>query len=249
MIQSDLVLAALIFVLGVIFGSFGNVLIYRLPKNESIGGRSRCPHDGQPLATWDLVPIISYLILRGRCRRCSEKISLQYPLVELASGGLFLIAWSLTDAVSATIFLAFSLWLLLLMGVIDAQTQTIPDVLNFPFVLFAMAYGFFSGTLEPLAPLLTCTFFGLQWAVSRGKWVGSGDIILAAGVGALAGTVPRAFFLLTVTYVIGAVIALILLATGRKTHKDALAFVPFLAIGTLCTLLFADDVFNVVFGL
>lgn len=245
-------MTALFLLLGLVFGSFGSVLITRVPGGENIGGRSRCPDCKKTLRPAELIPVISYLFLRGRCRRCRSPIGLLYPSLELASGGLFVLAWQMHAAVISSLLLGFALWLLLLIVIIDARTQTISDFLNIPFLILALAYG---ASIPPMpldGAILGVAFFGVQWAISRGRWIGSGDIILAGGIGALLGDWTQMAACLFLTYIIGGMTAGILLLTKRIRRGDHIAFGPFLAAGTLAALLLRariDTFFFVYFGI
>jgi len=240
-------LAIFFFVLGLVLGSFGNVLIERLPKNKKISGRSQCPKCKKQLGNLDLIPIVSFMLLQGKCRHCSERISNQYPLVELGSGILFVIALLITQvSVFSAIFLAVILWLMLIMSVIDVKTHTIPDALNIPFVILAIIYSYVTGYIPILAPLIAAGFFFAQWRMSAGKWVGSGDIILAAGIGFLLGNWEYVLVMLGVSYIAGSLVALPLLFFKKKGEKEHLAFGPFLAIGTLVVLMWGDLILRIL---
>jgi len=144
--------------------------------------------------------------------------------------------------VAIAFLLSLTLWVLFIIAMIDAQTQGIPDVLNGAFILLAGFYAFLTGNFAYLGPLIAAGFFLVQWKVSSGRWVGSGDIFLALGIGLLLGDVPRIICMLGASYIIGAVIAGFLLCTGKKTRQDYLAFGPFLAAGALVTLLWGDHI-------
>ncbi|MCF7844455.1 MAG: prepilin peptidase [Kiritimatiellales bacterium] len=240
-------IAILFFILGLTFGSFGNVLILRLPKGQRVVGRSQCAKCKTQIMASDLIPVISYIFLRGKCRSCDKKISIQYPIVELVSGILFVIAAvQIPESSIAALILAILLWLLFLMAFIDAQIQGIPDLLNIPFVLIALLFAWFTGTLTVMAPVIAAGFFALQWIASKGAWVGSGDIILAAGIGLMLGDWPRAVVAIAVAYIVGATVALVGLITRQISRKDRIAFGPFLAIGTLVTVVWGEWLLQMV---
>ena len=254
------------FVLGAVFGSFGNVLIYRLPEGKSIGGRSRCPHCKRALGIIDLVPVLSFVVLGARCRTCRKNISWQYPLVEFVSGLLFL--WTLhreftsMEAFSGYWFLqaallALCLWLLLLIAIVDCRTGMIPDALNIPFVLLAFLYSvlwwhvgiwFFPVfvTLVFQGALIGGGFFAVQWLVSRGRWVGSGDVILGTGIGFLLTDPLLVILALGVSYILGAVVASVLLLMGKVTRKSHLPFGPYLVAGTFVTLFWGEQILELL---
>ncbi len=227
-------------VLGLIFGSFGNVLLVRLKKKTSIGGRSHCMSCKYTLSPIDLVPVLSYAFLGGGCRHCGKHISLQYPLVELGSGILF----ALAAAIYGTDFLhavptAFLLYFLLLASVYDAQHQQLPDVFTAMIAVLAVFLSVISGdVLSSLkGVLLTSVWFGGQWFLSRGKAVGTGDVFLSGALAIWLGF-TGAVSMILFSYMIGAVIVLFLLGLRViNFKKERIAFGPFLAMGALVTFL------------
>jgi leader peptidase (prepilin peptidase)/N-methyltransferase len=241
-------LLLLAFVFGTIFGSFGNVLILRLPIGKTMGGRSACPHCNHTLHFIDLVPIVGFLLRRGKCAYCRAPISWQYPLVELISGLLWVLAAHIAHfAIIPSILLAFCFWLLLIISVIDWKIQGIPDVLSFPFIVFSIAFGLWTQTIDPISIAIGAAFLSTQWLLSGGTWIGAGDIILIIGIGALIGQWPLMIVCMFAAYIIGAIIAVILLATKVKSRRDALAFGPFLAIGTIGTMWVGSTFLRVVY--
>lgn len=222
------------------------VLVSRLPAGQHIGGRSRCPRCKHMLGAVELIPVLSYVLLAGKCRHCHRPISCLYPCVELLSALLFVLALFLAKSPLPSLLLALSLWMLLLIAVMDLRTQTIHDALNLSFILFAVAYAVAIGRLEMGGPLLLVFFFGAQWLVSRGRWVGSGDILLGAGIGVLLGGFGSSLLCLGLAYVIGAVVAVFLLLTKRATRKSHIPFGPFLAAATLLMIIFGDRMLPVI---
>lgn len=231
-----------VFLFGLIFGSFGNVLIYRLPQGKSIGGRSQCPKCNKTIEAICLIPVVSYLILRGKCRHCHKHISWQYPLVELGSGVLAVVAAFIAPTFTSALVLALALWILFLISVVDARIQGIPDIFNILFIALAFLYTTLAGEFDPLAFIIGVGFFASQWIVSKGKWIGSGDVLLALGLSALLGRGELVLFMLFVSYILGALVAAILLITKKITRKDYIAFGPFLASGTLVALITGDRI-------
>jgi prepilin signal peptidase PulO-like enzyme (type II secretory pathway) len=241
--------------LGLTFGSFGSVLIVRLPARQSIRGRSRCPRCRHLLSVYDLLPLLGYLLCRGHCRYCRKPISFLYPFVELASAGLFILALFLASTITTALLLALSLWLLLLTVLVDMRTSTIPDSLSLTLIAFAIALGLARGHpstslgasgLEIAGPLLFFLFFGGQWLLSHGRWMGSGDILLGLGIGFLVSDTARSLLLLALAYVLGAAVAVFLLITKRATRKSSVPFGPFLAVATVLTLVFGERVLGML---
>lgn len=242
-ITTDAGLYLVIFaVLGLALGSFGNVLIFRLPHGGSVSGRSHCPHCKKVLVPLELMPVISYLLQWGKCRGCGQKISLQYPLVEILSAVLFMFALFVAsyDPLPG-LLLSISLWTLLLIAAIDIRTQLIPDLLTGIAAMFGLLYHLSHGQFPIFAPVAGLLFFGLQWVASKGRWVGSGDVFLACAIGFVLGYLSEMIWCIMLAYMLGAVWGIILLARKKETMGARIAFGPFLILGTFLVLLFAPD--------
>lgn len=222
---------------GLVLGSFGNVLIARVPHGKSIGGRSACPGCNRTLRVVELMPVVSFLLQRGKCRGCGMRISWQYPLVELAAACLFLAAALLETSVLASVGLGIGLWGALLVAVVDLRTQTIPDIFTLLVFLGALLRWLPQGVIPWLPALVGLAFFGLQWLLSRGRWVGSGDMLLAAALGALVGTWQLLVLLLFIAYILGALTASILLLRKQRRLAEHIAFGPFLVAALSITIL------------
>ncbi|KKU20083.1 MAG: Type 4 prepilin-like protein leader peptide-processing enzyme [Candidatus Saccharibacteria bacterium GW2011_GWA2_46_10] len=229
-------------------GSFANVLIYRLPRNEKVSGRSKCPHCKNVLRAGELVPVLSFIFLKGKCAHCGGKISILYPLVEIASGILFVFAlFHASGGILIAAVLAAALWTLLAIAVTDSLTKTIPDILNIPFVLMAIIYAWLTGFLPIIAPLAAGGFFALQWIISRGRWVGSGDIILAAGIGFLLGEWQMVVIAIAAAYIAGGVFAAGVLISGKKGRGSQMPFGPFLAIAAVIVLAWGEKLLGMLY--
>ncbi len=222
--------------LGLCVGSFLNVLIPRLHEDQEgiLWGRSVCPHCKAVLKAHELIPILSYLLQKRRCRSCKTKISLWYPLVEF-SGALSFGVLALHSEDPTHFFLwAGLLFVLLFTFFYDLRYKEIHDAILLPGILFAFLVSFLIG--DPLASLwgalLGGAFFFFQWGLSRGKWVGSGDIRIGIFMGATLGLGSTAVALL-LSYLLGSIISLILLATGWANRKSTLPLGPFLVVGTV----------------
>lgn len=216
--------------LGLIVGSFLNVVVARVPKDQPLTGRSRCPHCRQTLGVSDLVPLVSFVLLRGRCRFCQKAIAWRYPLVELACGFLFALA-ALRFGVSWS-----ALWLVvvgsfaLALFVIDLERQVVPDQLSLPAALLGGGLAFLTGrafTNLALGAIVGAAFFALQYVISRGRWVGDGDIRLGVLVGASLG-LRDLIVAVVLAYVAGALVALGLLVARRARLSSRLPFGAFL---------------------
>ncbi|MBT4120162.1 MAG: prepilin peptidase [Candidatus Peribacter sp.] len=237
---------------GLCFGSFGSVLAERIPQGMSIGGRSQCSACKRTLHPLELIPLLSFCCLRGRCRSCKDCIGFRYPFLEIISAALFIAALFYRPVLPQAIVLSLILWLMLIISVIDIRTQTISDLLNIPLLALAVGYSIMLGQFEIDGIVLGVAFFGAQWAVSRGKCLGSGDIILAAGIGALMGSWERMAVCLFLTYVLGGAIASALLISGKVKRGQYVAFAPFLVLGAIVSI-FAhsriDQFIDLYFGI
>lgn len=241
------------FVLGAVFGSFFNVCISRLPHERSIfSPPSHCPSCKTRIKSYDLIPILSYLLLKGRCRVCRAKISLRYPLVELLTGLLFvstplLLGRPVYDPCSILYTLFASLLLIVFFS--DYETQIIPDEIFYIGLPAALIFHSLYGSLRSSVAGLFLGFFILFAIAQLGKFIfkkealGFGDLKLAAFMGAILGweKLPLALLL---GYLIGAAWALLLILFKLKKMKDYIPFGPALAGGAYLTLFFGQRIIN-----
>jgi prepilin signal peptidase PulO-like enzyme (type II secretory pathway) len=232
----------MLFVLGLAFGSFGNVLVWRLPRGQSVLGRSRCPQCQSTLGVPDLVPLLSFALLRGCCRHCRAAIATRYPLLELGGGLLFLLAGALSPTLLTSLVLGLAQVILLVIAIIDAETQTIPDALSGAVILLALLEQMLQGQLTLHGALFATAFFGSQWLVSRGRWLGSGDIVLGIGLGLLLGSAHAMFIGCLLAYISGAAVAVVGLLTGTLKRHDHIPFGPFLVLGAVLALIVSPTV-------
>ena len=240
-------LELLIFIFGLIIGSFLNAVVYRLKhKKNFLKGRSFCPHCKKSLSVSDLVPVLSFLILRGECRYCQEKISKQYPLVELGTGIVFLILYlKFGLTLEFFVYALYSIFLIIVF-VYDLLYYLVLDVVSIP----AIIIGFFGSLLLGLSltniligGIIGLSFFLLQFAISRGKWIGGGDLRLGLMCGFMVGW-PKILPLLVITYISGAIISVFLLASKKKKWKDSVPLGIFLTLATLVVILFGDIIID-----
>jgi leader peptidase (prepilin peptidase)/N-methyltransferase len=234
--------------LGLVFGSFLNVVIARLPRGESIvSPRSRCARCRKPIRPWDNVPVLSWMILKGRCRDCGKRISWRYPLVEATSGALlWLVALRVEHPALLVPHAAFVLALLAIAW-IDLDTQTIPDVLTIPGVGLGLAASLF-GPPGIGASLLGAAVGGTSlwlvgYAYERSTGVpgmGGGDVKLAAMMGAFLGT-AGVFASIFLASLAGSVFGVVLIVRGRGSRRTAIPFGTFLAPAAIVLLLYGDS--------
>ncbi len=241
--------AILTLLLGVACGSFLNAYVWRFLRVERITDRhSVCVHCGHALRWYDLLPIVSFLILGGRCRDCRRPIPWHYPLVELGTGLAFFavflrfgIGWETAVALALTFFLA-ALFLL------DVRYSLLPDAMTLPGIAVAALLGVvfdrgFGSML--IGGIVGAGFFAAQHYLSRGQWVGSGDIRLGALLGIALGW-QLALLAMFLAYVSGALVGIVLIATGKKGWHSHVPFGAFLTTATFVTLLWGNTLLHVV---
>ncbi|OIQ58214.1 type 4 prepilin-like protein leader peptide-processing enzyme [Moorella thermoacetica] len=234
------VMVMIFFIMGLLGGSFLNVVIYRLPRGETvILGRSHCPTCGITLNWYDLVPVLSFFILKGRCRNCRAAISRRYPLVEILSALLFVIIFSHYGMTAASIKYIFLFALLLAAAFIDLDYYVIPDELVLTGltggVILDLAARDISISSAMIGAGAAGAFFLILSMASRGG-VGGGDIKLAAVIGLFLGW-PLTPLAILFASLIGGVTGLVLLLSRKKRPRDVLPFAPFLGAGTFVALL------------
>ncbi len=243
-------LPIIIFVLGLIIGSFLNVVILRMNTGRSIAsGRSMCARCSRPLAWYELIPVFSFIVLRGKCRTCRVPISFQYPVVELATAVLFVLLYikvALGGGLTPFAWLSFAFAcvvgaLLVVAGVYDVRHKILPDTVIYPFLLVAVLGIVVKATMVPEFNGLKALFDGvivglplfLLWAVSRGRLMGFGDVKLMLGVGWVLG-LSQGIAGLVISFWVGAIFGLFLIALShRYSMKSQVPFGPFLIIGAL----------------
>lgn len=239
--------------LGLAIGSFLNVVIGRLRSGETgWRSRSRCPDCHAVLRPSELIPLVSFLALRGHCRSCGKSISWQYPLVELSTALLFLTAFWLrggdAGALGGGLLLMVRDWIfiaaLMVVFVIDLRDMVVFDSVTLPMIAIAFLFNAASGA-DPLNLLLAAAagagFFLFQYVISRGRWIGGGDVRIGGMMGMMLGF-PGVVLALFASYVIGAVVALGLLASGKARWSGQMAFGTFLSVGTVLALFFGQRI-------
>jgi leader peptidase (prepilin peptidase)/N-methyltransferase len=236
---------AVVVVFGLVLGSFLNVVIARLPERRSLWApRSACPGCGAPIAWYDNVPLLSFAILRGRCRACAMPIPWRYPLVEAITAALLALAWlefgPTPEFVVATALLAA----LVAITAIDLRHQIIPDAITLPGILAGITANVATRHLSwadvALGIIVGGGVFFVIIVLSRGG-MGAGDMKLGAMLGAFLGW-KIALFALMVGVVLGGVWAVALIALGIRGRKDAIPFGPFLALGGAAALFWGEGV-------
>ncbi len=256
----------LIFVLGVFFGSFLNVIIDRMPFNKSIlFPASHCPHCRHKLGIFDLVPIFSFLYLKQRCRYCRTKISLYYPVTELMTGFLFVLTAYVVIGPVYEMFFAqlgkpgYIVYLFILISIfiviffIDLKYGIIPfRVVTAALGVITVRYLFLSSTdigyILPYLLTAMCIFllFFLLFFLSKGRAIGFGDVFFSLMMGYLLGY-PRIVLGVYIAFLTGAFISLILVLLDKKRLKGGtIPFGPFLVLGTVISLFWGDPIIRMI---
>lgn len=246
-----------IFIFGASIGSFLNVLIDRLPKEESINGRSHCDFCGKKITWYDLIPVLSFFILKRKTRCCGKKLSFQYPLIEFITGLLFvlitnnqipIINW--TSFVSWLLFLGISSCLIVIF-VSDLKYHLISDYLLLALLTFAVIYHLISVNFISLflyffiSSLVIAFPIWLIYFISKERAMGLGDVYLTAIMGFLLGW-QKGFLALYIAFVTGAIFGLVIILLKHKKLKSKIAFGPFLVIGTTVMLFWGEKILEMV---
>ncbi len=238
------------FIFGSIVGSFLNVVIYRVPRSKSIvKPPSHCPSCGTRLKWYDMIPVLSYLILKGKCRYCHSNISIKYPLIEAITGLVFLLigmktGWSI-KFVSYIIFSSF----LIVVAFIDLFDGVVPDIIVIPGAILGLLFNLFYGKNPFLQSLFgvvaAAIFFGLIIVFSKGG-MGEGDLTLGLMIGAFLG-LKLTVAAIIIAFVIGALGGLFALLFLKKNKKDTIPFGPYLSVSAFVVLLYGYQILNFYF--
>jgi leader peptidase (prepilin peptidase)/N-methyltransferase len=238
----------LAFFLGLVIGSFLNVCIHRIPKGESVvWPPSHCPRCGERIKWYDNLPLVSYFILKGRCRSCKGKISPLYPAVELLTG-LITLALACKFGLSFdTLYYAIFSYYLIVVGLIDARTMEVPVKLSYFTLLAGLFLSFFTQSHSfkeavfgaSLGASIILFIIETYFVVTGKEGMGYGDANIMAVVGSFLGW-KRALLTLFIGSVIGAIYGVLAL----KKRKEPFPFGPFLAVGALISLFFGEEIIN-----
>ena len=261
MFPTDTIGYIILFMLGSVIGSFLSAYTFRWPRGISIVyGRSFCPNCKSKINWFDNIPVLSFLLLAGKCRNCSQNISVRYPLIEISCAGLFLLTyyfWNLCGNLAnsplcfwkdqigplSLPYLLLIVSLMVAIFVIDFENQLIPDYLVYLLLITTALMPLISNDPE-FYKLLLSGFAGscallLLHLLTRGKGMGLGDVKLALGLGVFFGW-PNVTIWLYLSFTLGAVVGLLLIATGRAKFGKAIAFGPFLVLSFFLTLFWGD---------
>lgn len=262
----------IIFVVGLALGSFVNALVWRTNELERakskkqrsalsiVHGRSMCPNCKHELAAKDLLPVLSWVSLKGKCRYCSKPISAQYPLVELATAGLFVFCYHFWPyELTGIAWTVFAVWmlittLLVALLVYDFKWMELPDklvaIVSALSIFFVVALVLVHGLGATIivngalgGGLLFSLFFAL-FQVSKGRWIGGGDVKLAPALGLLSGSPLNAMMLLFVASLIGSVVGLPMILRSKNKHNLKLPFGPLLIVALFVVFFFGAELID-----
>ena len=235
-----------IFLIGLSIGSFFNVVIFRFNTDRSVvKGRSKCTNCDSVIRWFDLIPIFSYFILRGRCRKCNAKISPLYPVVELTTASALLLFFLNTPLASySTAINAFIILLLTLIIFIDIRYLIISDKILVLLAVAAIGLKLLADNADFYRLLISAfgltSFFAILYIVSRGMWIGLGDIKLIFVIGFLLGY-PMGYLAVVTAVWLGAVFSMALLLAKKATAKTEIPFGSFLSIATIIFIIFNNE--------
>jgi prepilin signal peptidase PulO-like enzyme (type II secretory pathway) len=243
--------------IGACLGSFVNAWVYRVRHQlPLLFARSHCPQCGYSISWWQNIPMVSFVALRGACYHCKQRIPIQYPLVEFAGTVLMgMVAWALVVPALPDLNAVPWIWVvqrtILVLGglflfVYDAKYQELPDMVTLPMIALLCC-------IHALAPVSSFAmhllvggvgagFFLLQYVISKGKWIGGGDIRLGAIIGLALGRLPLLLLAYGVAYVVGALWAVSLLALRKKKMASEIAFGTFLLIGLVVAMTIGEPI-------
>lgn len=243
------------FLFGCAIGSFLNVLIDRLPRDESIQGRSHCEFCKKTVAWYDLIPVISFFLLGGKCRYCHKKLSFQYPFVEALTGILFVVTWYyIPSGLTPEILLQYPagfifkiayfgiVSLLIVIFFADAKYHIIPDQIQLGLFVLSLIILPEQGMLlriyidHVFAAFLVMAPIYFLYFITKGKGMGFGDVKLAFIIGLMMG-IRSGFIVLYIGFILGAVMGIILMILKKRGLKSHIAFGPFLVLGMMIMLL------------
>lgn len=250
----------ILFFLGLIVGSFLNVLGLRWNSGLSIGGRSFCVSCHKKLNWWELVPIISFIGLNGKCSGCKSKISWQYPVVEILTGLIFATIFNFQFSILQNFLVLVVFCIYIVIAIYDLRHKIIPDNLSYSAIILAVICRLFiahGSLLDWFVGPILFGFFALIWLISRGRAMGFGDAKLSLSIGLLLGAV-NGFSALVLAFVIGSVVSLAYMAmiklfnplfkgTKKLTMKSEIPFAPFLILGAWMALIYNLDLLHVLY--
>lgn len=255
-----MLLGAFLFVLGLAVGSFLSSATFRIPRGESLWGRSQCPFCKKEIAALDNIPLVSFILLSGRCRHCRKKISFRYPLIELSTAILFVaLGWAIFQGSKDAVFAEYQKWLgiltlpyflfiasvLIAIFVIDLEHKIIPDSLLYPSILISLLALLFSPSptlfVNLSVAIFASLFFFFLHILTRGRGMGLGDVKLAFLLGLILGY-PYTLLAIFLAFLTGAVSGLMLVLTRKAKLGKPIPFGPYLVAGAFVAIFFGDKI-------
>jgi len=246
---SERMLLVILFILGTAIGSFLNVLIDRIPAGLPLFiDRSHCEHCKHTLVWYDLIPILSWVFLRAKCRYCKAPISLQYPVIEIVTGFIFIFGYQFPIYSVPFTLILFSLLLALFMT--DLKYYLLPDKLMYPLLgvstIALLIYEPSQLIIHIISAVLAALFFAMLILISRGKGMGWGDVMYGLFLGILLGH-PGTVVALYIAFLTGALVSVVLLVARKKKFGQIIPFGPFLILGTVISLYYSDYIWDIFF--
>ena len=253
----DIVIYIIAFIFGLVVGSFLNVVIFRIPKGEDLAKRrSHCMSCGYQLRWFDLIPLFSWIVLRGHCRKCHEKISIQYPIVEALNGIIYVFVLLLCGIRVESLIYCLAASALIALSMIDFRTYIIPIGINIFILALAVLLLMYRLLIEGesfnsvwaylLGLFVVSLPLGVLWFLSKGHAIGGGDIKLMGAAGLLLG-----WKLILLAFVLGCIIGSVIHIIRMKISKAGrvLAMGPYLAAGIMIAILFGEKLLGWYTGL
>ena len=233
---------------GLVIGSFLNVVVYRVPAGLSVlAPRSACPGCAKQIAWYDNIPVLSWLVLRAKCRNCKESISVRYPIVEASTGALFVLLAVTVPRDSLIPLVCLVGAACLALAIVDFETMRLPDQIVFTTAVLVVAGvildGFLSGEWPLLraaeSALLWALVFGIPWLVTSGRGMGFGDVKFAPVLGLMLGWVGWGESLVGLFsgFLLGSIIGVLLILVAKSEKRRRIPYGPFMVAGTLVGLL------------
>ncbi len=251
----DYIYIVYFFITGLALGSFANVCIYRLPRNESvISPGSHCASCNSPVRSVDNIPVLSYLILRGKCRTCGQRFSALYPAIEVVTALLFTAVYLRFGLTWECLVFAVVIPALVVVAAIDIQEQIIPDLITLPGIAFGLICGtYLNGFWDSLIGLLVgggsfLLIAELYFRLRGNVGMGGGDIKYIAAVGALLAW-QKVIVVIFLASLAGAMIGIIGIGFKKLDFLSKIPFGPFLVLGTLAAIFFGDEIISLYLGM
>jgi leader peptidase (prepilin peptidase)/N-methyltransferase len=244
-------IATIVFMYGLFIGSFLNVCIYRIPEGKSVvSPPSSCGNCGHRLNFLDMIPVLNYFLYRGKCRYCGSSFSIQYPLIELLNGILYVLIFMNYGLSLYFVLYAGIASILVVISIIDLNTKTIPDGLNLFGGIFTVLLGIYLFRGEYLYHLYGFLFGFLLFLIIAviTNAMGGGDIKLMGVLGILFG-LEGIIFTTVISFIYGAIISTALIISGKASRKDFIPFGPFISLAALTYILFGEIILNLYYNI